>query len=127
MREPITGFISIDGVDLTPYIQEGGFSWQRYDLDSGETQRLMDGNLARHRITTKHNLRVACKPLSTEDASKVLNAIKPKSFQVRYLDPAEGNYVVRTCYASDIPAQVLIFDKDGIPCWQGIEFNIIEY
>lgn len=127
MREPITEFISIDGVDLTPYLQTGGFSWQRTDLDSGESQRLMDGSLTRHRITTKYHVKVICRPLKTSEASVVLNAIKPKSFVARYLDPEAGETVTRTCYAGDIPAQVLTFDESGTPYWTGIEFDIIQY
>lgn len=124
----MTGFISIGGVDITPYMENEGFSWQRADLDSDETKRLSDGNLERHYVTTKYNITITCKPLLTPEASIVLKAIKPQTLEVRYLDPEEGNYVTRTMYSNNIPAQVAWVNPDnGEVYWKGISFQLTEY
>ena len=122
----VTEFLTIDGVDITPYMTVGGFKWQRADLDSGESQRLMNGELLRHRVTTKYNVSVKCKPLKTDAASIVLKAIKPPKLTCRYLDPESGTVVERTCYADNVPSQVMVMIDDE-PYWDGIEFSLIEY
>ena len=121
-------FISIDGVDITPYLEHEGFAWQRADLDSDETKRLMDGDLERHYVATKYYINITCKPLLTPQASIVLKAIKPQKIQVRYLDPEVGDYVNRTMYANNIPAQVAWHNpEDGKTYWKGIAFQLTEY
>lgn len=123
----MVGFLTIGGVDMTPFMQHKGFKWTRADLDSEDTQRLLSGNLDRHRVTTKYYVTVTCKPLSTSDASIVLTAIKPAKVSVRYLDPEIGDYIIRDCYANNIPAQVANIQEDDTVLWDGIEFQLTQY
>ena len=122
------GFIVIDGVDITPYLEDKGFTWNRSDLDSEESKRLLSGDLQRHFIARKHFLNVKCRPLKTSEASIVLAAIEPPSLEVTYLDPRAGDYVSRRMYANNIPAQVMVIDPDtGEIYWEGIAFQLTEY
>ena len=123
----MTGFLTIGTTDITPYLAHQGFKWTRADLDSEETQRLLNGNLERHRVTTKYYVTVTCKALTTAQASIVLKAIKPDKVSCTYIDPEVGGPVTRYCYANNIPSQVATIKDDGTVYWDGIEFQLTEY
>lgn len=115
----------INGVDMLPYIEEGGFKWQRSDLESSNAGRAMDGLMRRGRVATKVRLDITCMPLRSEDASKVLKAIYPEYVSVEYTDPMDG-LCVRTMYSNNNPATLTCAYKDGMELWSGISFPLIE-
>ena len=114
-------------LDLTPYLAYGGLKWKRTDVDGPGAGRLINGDLIRNRIAVKCRLDCVCRPLTTEEASKVLKAIKPEFVSVTYLDPelGERRYDV-TMYSNNIPAQVAHVDESGNVWWTGITFPLIE-
>ena len=82
----------------------------------------MDGTMHRDRITSKVRLDVTCLPLSSDDASVVLNSIMPEFVTVEYTDPMEGK-VKKEMYANNIPATYIDTVTD---MWDGITFPLIE-
>lgn len=115
----------INGTDITDYIAYRGLKWQRSDIDSAQAGRTMDGKMHRGRVTTKIRLDVTCRPLTTAEASTLLNLILPEYVSVTYDDPQDGT-VTRTMYANNNPASYLIRQKDGTEYWDGIEFPLVE-
>ena len=112
--------------DLTPYIALGGLKWQRCDIESSSAGRdTQDGIMHRARVGIAIRLDCKCRPLLLEEASTVLQAIRPVWLQVRYLDPEQG--ALRTCqmYSNNIPATFL-FMRNNTNYWEGIEFPLIE-
>ena len=116
---------TINGIDMTPYVAYGGLKWQRYDIDSPDTGRAMNGLMYRGRVATKIKLEVTCKPLTSTELSTVLNAILPEYVSVNYDDPMLGN-VTKTMYSNNNPASYLIKKPSGVEYWSGISFPLVE-
>lgn len=118
--------LTINGVDITPYIANRGVKWQRSDLDAPNAGRSLDGFLIRYRVGTKIRLDVTCIPLTSEQASVVLTAIMPEWVTVIYTDPQLGRDVTRTMYSNNNPASFLMRQPDGTEYWDGITFPLME-
>ena len=118
--------LTVDGVDMTPYIAYGGFKWQRNDIDNPEAGRDLTGTLRRNRVASKIRLDVTCRLLKSEEAKIVLSAIKPEYVTVRYYEPAAGSVLEKSMYANNNPASFQIRKPDGTVWWSGITFPLIE-
>lgn len=115
----------INGVNMLPYVAYKGIKWQRSDLDSSSTTRMLNGELRRKRVATKIRLDITCRPLKLEEAKIVLTAIMPEFVTVRYTDPQLGTTTTKTMYSNNNPASHLINTADA-SWWDGIEFPLIE-
>lgn len=118
-------YLEIDGVDILPYVAYGGFKWQRSDIDGTDAGRDLDGKLRRNRVATKVRLDITCRPMTSDEAQTVLNAIMPEWVSVTYIDPREG-FVTKTMYANNNPASYMMMKPDGTEWWNGITFPLIE-
>lgn len=118
--------LSIDGVNIIPYIAYGGLKWQRTDVDGEGAGRALDGTLMRNRMATKIRLDVTCRPLTSAEASIVLSAVMPEWVSVTYYDPQMGSVITKTMYSNNNPASFLIKHSDGTEWWSGITFPLIE-
>lgn len=118
--------LTIDGVDMTPYIANRGVKWQRSDVDAASAGRDLSGKLMRSRVATKIRLDVTCIPLAADKASIVLTAIMPEWVTVTYTDPQLGRNVTKKMYSNNNPASYLMKRPDGTEYWDGITFPLIE-
>lgn len=98
--------ITIDGVDITPYIAYQGVQWSRNDVDGPSAGRTMSGLIIRDRVATKIRLDITCRPLKTDELRTLLNLIYPEFVTVVYDDPMQG-LVSKTMYANNNKAQFL--------------------
>lgn len=117
--------LTINGVDMTPYVAYGGFKWQRYDIDSPDTGRAMNGLMYRGRVTTKIRLDITCRLLKSDELRTVLQTILPEYVTVTYDDPMYGT-VTKTMYSNNNPAVYQIKKQSGIVYWSGVTFPLIE-
>lgn len=117
--------LTIDGVDMTPYIAYGGLKWTRSDIDSPDTGRDMEGVMHRGRVGTKIRLDVTCKILKSTELYTVLNAIYPEYVSVTYNDPMLGT-VTKTMYSNNNPAVYQLHRTDGTEYWSGVTFPLVE-
>lgn len=118
--------LKINGVDIVSYVAYGGFKWQRSDVDGKGAGRSLAGTLSRDRVAIKIRLDVTCRPLTTEESSKILTLIEPEFVTVEYTDPFKGTNVKREMYSNNIPAQYSMKDRTGKEFWIGITFPLIE-
>ena len=116
---------TIDGTNILPYIAYKGIKWSRNDIDGPDAGRTMDGEMQRMRVATKIRLDITCKPLTTAEASVVLNAILPEYVTVVYDDPMAGTTVTKTMYANNNPANFLLH-RQSDDLWEGITFPLVE-
>ena len=95
------------------------------DLDKSEgTGRTESGIAFRDRIRSGvRQLNVKYTMLSDEEIAKVLEAIEPEFFLVKYKDPRLG-IVEKTFYTSDRTAPLEVF-IDGFSGWD-LSFSLIE-
>ena len=117
--------LTINGVDMLPFIAYQGLKWQRSDVEAPDAGRTLDGIMHRGRVATKIRLDVTCRPLTASEASTVLNAILPEFVSVTYTDPMSG-LVTKTMYSNNNPASFLMRKSDGTEYWSGITFPLIE-
>ena len=113
--------IKINGVAIaTPKTFEVSIS----DID-GETNRNLNGELIRDRITVKRKLSMEWGFLNSAECSILLKSVKDVFFSVNYPDPMEGDIVTKTFYVGDRTAPAYIF-IDGETRWSGLKMNFIE-
>lgn len=120
--------ITIDGVDITPYIAYQGVNWSRHDVDGPSTGRTMSGLMVRDRVATKIRLDITCRPLKNDELRTLLNLVLPVFVSVTYDDPMEG-VVTKTMYANNNEAQFLIkrpLESGSIEYWSNVKFPLIE-
>ncbi len=118
--------LTVNGVNMVPYIAFQGLKWQRNDVDAADTGRTLDGEMQRNRVATKVRLDITCRPLLGSEASTVLSAIMPVFVTVQYYDPQVGSVVTKTMYSNNNPASFLIKRENGQEYWDGITFPLIE-
>lgn len=115
----------VNGVDMLPYVAHQGIKWQRSDLDDPNAGRTLDGVMHRGRVASKIRLDITCRPLRSEEAKVVLNAIFPEYVTVEYTDPMYGS-TIKKMYSNNNPATHMMLQPDGIEWWQDITFPLIE-
>lgn len=115
----------INNVNMLPYVAHRGIKWQRGDLDGQSAGRTMDGVMHRARVATKIRLDITCRPLKSDEARIVLQAILPEYITVEYTDPQDG-VVTREMYSNNNPATHMMIQPDGVEWWDGITFPLIE-
>lgn len=118
--------LTVNGIDITPYIAFRGLKWQRNDVDGWDAGRAMDGVMYRQRIGTKIRLDITCRPMKTSEISVVLNAIQPEYVTVTYDDPLYGNNRTATFYSNNNPASFLIKKDNGDEYWDSVSFPLVE-
>lgn len=116
----------VNGVNMIPLVARGGIKWQRSDVDGQGAGRNLSGSMIRDRKAIKKRLDVTCKPLTTAQASTVLQAIEPEFVTVTYTDIMEGRDVTITMYSNNVPAQYLMHGNGNVDLWGGITFPLIE-
>lgn len=117
--------LTVNGVDMVPYIAYQGLKWTRNDIDSPNSGRTLDGFMHRGRVATKIRLDVTCRPLKAAELSTVLNAIYPEYVSVTYDDPMQGR-VTKEMYSNNNPASYCLLRPDGTEWWNDISFPLIE-
>lgn len=118
--------LTINGVDITPYIALGGVKWSRNDVEAPKAGRTLDGVMHRGRVATKIRLDITCRPMTNTEAATVLTAIMPEYVTVVYTDPQLGTTTTKTMYSNNNPASFLMRRTDGTEWWSGITFPLVE-
>lgn len=118
-------YLTVNGVDMVPYIAFGGIKWSRNDIDAPNTGRAMNGLMYRGRVTTKIRLDITCRLLKATELSIILNAIYPEYVTVEYDDPMYGR-VTKTMYSNNNPAVFEMIKSDGSEWWSGVTFPLVE-
>lgn len=116
----------VNGVDMLPYLEGGGYKITREDSDSPDAGRTMDGTMHRARVTTKFRIDATVLPLYTEDAYIVLPALMPEYVSVVYENPYLGGLQYTTMYCSTGSATVDTSFGDGKDRWIIDAFALVE-
>jgi len=118
--------LTINGVDIIPFVSINGFAYQHSDIDAPDSGRTMDATMHRGRVASKVRLDITCKPLTTSEAQIVLNAIKPEWVTVVYTDPMVGEDVTKTMYSNNRKASFMLKRRNGQDLWKVDTFPLIE-
>ncbi len=118
--------LTVNGIDMIPYIAYGGLKWQRSDVDGPNAGRTLDGEMNRDRVATKIRWDVTCRPVTSSELAKILQAIEPEYVTVTYMDPTTNKKKNGTFYSNNIPAQFLMVNSGGVEYWTGLTFPLIQ-
>ena len=116
--------LTVNGVDVLPYVAYQGYDIQRADVDGEDAGRAANGTMWRDRRATKHRIDVTCIPLTATECHNILNAILPEFFSVTYTDPEAGTDVTCQMYSNNFHYKYVI-KKNGVDLWQ-LSFPLIE-
>lgn len=119
--------IVIDGLDMAPFLADGGLEITRNDLDSKKTGRAtMNGKMYRKRVAIKQKLQLTCRDdLTFEEAGMIMKTIEPEWVKVRVMIPGRGE-VQAMFYSNNVPLICETMHKDGTSTWSGLRFPLIE-
>lgn len=114
----------IDGVDIMPYIAQGGIKISRKDVLGPNAGSASNGRTWRDRRARKKHLDCTCRMLTSEEAQTVLSTISSEYVTVTYTDNQFGD---RTCmmYSDNEPAATPVL-RNGEDYWIGIAFPLEE-
>lgn len=116
----------VNGVNLTPYIAYNSLQYSRNDIDGSGAGRTLDGTMYRDRVAIKDKWEVTCRPLTTDEAAIVLQAIQDEYVTVTVNPhPATNQSKTFEAYSNNVPAQYLM-KKGNKEYWEGIAFPLIE-
>lgn len=119
-------YYNVNGTPILPYIADGGLNIEVNDVDADGSGRTLDGVMHRARVALKDKHTIECRPLTTEQANIVLNAIAGASFVTvsTNIHPMYGTFN-GSMYNSERSAAVLRLDEDGEALWHEISFTLI--
>lgn len=118
--------LTINGVDIIPFVAYGGLAYQHSDIDAPDSGRTMDATMHRGRVASKDRWDVTCRPLNGVEIQTVLNAIAPEWVTVTYTDPMQGIDVTKTMYSNNRKASFLLKKRNGQELWKVDTFPLIE-
>ncbi len=121
--------LTINGVNMKPYLANQGVSYTRNDIDGPNAGRALDGTMYRDRVTVKDKWTITCRPLTAEECAIVMQAIYPEYVTVTVTDPRTNSTRTFTAYSNNVPAQYLMRKKKNgkwIDYWTGVSFPLIE-
>ena len=115
-------FMTINGRQVT---QPATVSYNRYDMDSEESFRGLDGTMQRDRVATKVKLECQWNALTGAEMSALLGAMEDVFFPINYYDPLAGSWTTKTFYVGDRSAPVYSV-ANGKVIFKSFSANFIE-
>lgn len=118
--------LTINGVDVTPYIAYQGLKWSRNDVEAANAGRLQNGEMQRDRVAIKYRFDVTCRPLTADEQATILTLIEPQYVEVVYTDPKTNSTNYGKFYSNNIPSTFCMVDSRGTEWWMGLAFPLVE-
>lgn len=112
-------------IEINNMLMADPSSFQVGIMDISKAERNARGEMLIDRVATKVKLELEWKQLSTENMSKLLNAVKSVYFQVKYPDPLAGRLVIKIFYVGDRTAP-MYNNNSGKPIWSNLKMNFVE-
>lgn len=116
---------TIDGLDVSSYVEADGFEWERNDIDAPNAGRDMNGTMRRKILTTKDKLSITCKPITTAQLSSLVAALAPNTVSVTYYCPGTASNRTATFYTSKVQSGI-VMDLGTSVLLKDIKFDLIE-
>lgn len=97
------------------------------DVSASDAGRVMDAEatMYKQRICQKRKLKLKWSGLTAADTSKILKAVNPEYFYVRFWDALDGQMETRCFYVGDRTAPLFYYWVDGIR-YESLSFDLIE-
>ena len=118
----MANYMTINGRQVT---QPATVSYDRYDMDSEESFRGLDGTMQRDRIATKVKLNCQWNALTAPQMSQLLQSMEDVFLPINYYDPYLGSFTTKTFYVGDRSAPIYTF-ANGKIIYKSFSANFIE-
>lgn len=119
-----SSYLVINGVQM-PNLKENGLTITKEKIWSSNTGRGADGLLLGDIVATKYKLVCEWPPLTRQEVVRIDNAISPKFFQVKFLDPGTNQFITKQMYAGT-PSYPVYQYKDGVKTYSATKVDLIE-
>lgn len=128
MPETDAMILTINGEDVTTFIAEGGYSWERNDIDAPGAGRDMNGTMRRSRVTSKDKLSITCRTLKKSELNMLVYLLKDEIVYVEYLSPDFTDEPrASDFYSSKVTSAVFRFDDFSSEIlYDNVKFDLIE-
>lgn len=107
--------LKVNGLELGPYLDQGGLVYKRNDVDSAEAGELANGQMRRDRVIIRPTLDVRIDGIKTfiddQLVTEIMNALEPQFLDVTYYDPRLGREVNRRFYGNNITVSLFKVEK----------------
>lgn len=117
--------LTVNGINLVPYLVDSGYKLTRADGDSSDAGRTMDYLMHRGRIATKYRIDATLKTLTKEQAYQIMPALMPEYVAVTYTNCFTGQDETTTMYSNNNVATITD-SYDGADRWEIDPIALIE-
>lgn len=114
--------ISVSGVMTT---MPTPTSFEVSYMDISKAERNSNGLMLIERITTKRKIQVSYDFLIASDMTKILNAVAPTYYDVKFHDPKTNALDTANMYCGDRSVSFIDY-INGTPRYRGVSFDLIE-
>lgn len=116
--------VTIGGLNITSWIADSGFQWERNDIDSPNSGRDMNGTMRRSIVARKDKMQITCRSITSNQLTQLFNALASTTISVTYTVPG-GSSRTSTFYNSKKSAGV-VQDIGNEILYDGVSFDLIE-
>lgn len=120
-------YYRVNGIDMIPFLIEGGVVWADEDIDGSDSGRTMDGVMHRERIATKEKHTLRYRELELDEIRYVKSAFTTQYVVVETnFHPRVAGNVIFTMYNSSRKAATSYLDEEGNARFVMDEISLIE-
>lgn len=116
--------VTIGSLDITGWIANNGFKWERNDIDAPDSGRDAGGVMHRRIIARKDKMQIECRSLTSSQLTQLFNALSATTMNVTYMVPGDVSRTA-TFYNSKKSAGV-VQDLGNTIIYSGVNFDLIE-
>lgn len=116
--------VEIGNLDISSWIADSGFKWERNDIDSPNSGRDLSGTMRRSVVARKDKLQITCRSITSSQLTQLFNALTSTTVSVTYTVPG-GSSRTATFYNSKKSAGIVQDIGDEI-IYDGVSFDLIE-
>jgi hypothetical protein len=116
--------VTIGSLNITSWIADSGFQWERNDIDAPDSGRDAAGNMHRRIVARKDKMQITCRSITSAQLTQLFNAITNTNVSVTYTVPG-GSSRTSTFYNSKKSAGV-VQDIGNAILYDGVSFDLIE-
>ena len=118
--------ITVNGLDITPYIKYGGVTFSRNDVEAPDAGRTLDGIMHRGRVAIKERMDITTIQLNRSQLAAIHSALEPETFSVTVNPyPMTNASKTMTMYSNSVKTTYIIHRANGEE-YQELSFPLVE-
>ena len=120
-------YYRVNGIDMVPFLIQGGIVWADEDIDGSDSGRTMDGVMHRELIATKDKHTLRYRELDLDEIRYVKSAFTSQYVTVETnFHPGVAGNLIFTMYNSSRKAATSYLDEEGNARFVMEDISLIE-